>query len=126
MCSRPSVSRLCATQSPLLLFVPLLAAVRREGLRSYGTLVQRHNQLFHDKWIDDAIPASKSPLGDGDMSSLSDLGNSFAVVRQMRTFPVGRDQLIQVAIVACLPGLPLVLLVLPFAEVLKLLLGVIA
>jgi hypothetical protein len=114
------------TFGPLLLFVPLLAAVRREGLRSYGTLVQRHNQLFRDKWIGDAIPVSKSPLGDGDMSSLCDLGDSFAIVRQMRTFPVGRDQLIQVAIVACLPGLPLVLLVLPFAEVLKLLLGVIA
>ena len=116
------------TFGPLLrlLFVPLLAAVRREGLRSCGTLALHHNQLFHDKWIDGAMPARKPPLGDGDMSSLADLGNSFSIVRQKRIFPVGRDQLIQVAIVACLPGLPLVLPVLPFAEVLRLLFGVIA
>jgi hypothetical protein len=113
------------TFGPLLLFVPLLAAVRREGLQSYGTLVQRHNQLFHEKWIDGSMAAGKPLLGDGDMSSLADLGSSFAIVRQMRIFPVGRDQLIQVAIVACLPGLPLLLLVLPFAEVLRLLFGVI-
>src|SRR6201999_2037845 len=88
----------CVTFGPLLLFVPVLAAVRREGLQSYGTLVQRHNQLFHAKWIDEAMPAGQSPLGDADISSLCDLGSSFAVVRQMRFFPVGRDQLIQVAI----------------------------
>jgi hypothetical protein len=86
-------------------------------------LVQRHNRLFHDKWVDVTVPASKPALGDGDMSFLADLGSSFAIVRQMRIFPVSRDQLIQVTIVACLPSLPLVLLVLPFAEVLRLLFG---
>ena len=38
----------------------------------------------------------------------------------------GRRQLMQVAAIACLPGLPLAFLVLPVAEVLRLLLGVIA
>ena len=37
------------TFGPLLIFVPLLARVRREGLRSYGTLVQHHNTLFDEK-----------------------------------------------------------------------------
>jgi len=114
------------TFGPLLLLVPVLARVRREGLRSYGMLVQRHNQLFHDKWIEGAGQDNECPLGDSDMSSLIDLGDSFTVVRQMSVFPVGRVQLMQVAILACLPGLPLALLVLPFAEILRLLLGVIA
>ncbi len=65
------------------------------------------------------------PLGNPDMSSLVDLGSSFTVVRQMSVFPVGRTQLIQVAIIACLPGLPLALLLLPFAEILRLLAGVV-
>jgi hypothetical protein len=59
------------------------------------------------------------------MSSLVDLGSSFAVVRQMQVFPVGRGQLIQVAVVACLPGIPLALLVLPIGEAIRLLIGVI-
>ena len=39
--------------------------------------------------------------------------------------PVGARQLVQVAMVTCLPALPLMFLVLPFMEVLKILAGVI-
>ena len=113
------------TFGPLLIFVPVLARVRREGLRSYGTLVQWHNKLFHQKWIEQKGLDREAPLGNPDMSSLVDLGSSFMAVRQMSIFPVGRTQLIHVAIVACLPGLPLALLVLPFREILRLLAGVI-
>jgi hypothetical protein len=114
------------TFGPLLIFLPLLARTRLEALRSYGTLVQQHNQLFHKKWIDGDKPTDELPLGNPDMSSLVDLGSSFTVIRQMNIVPVGTTQLIQVAIVACLPGLPLLFLVLPFREVLKLLIGVIS
>jgi hypothetical protein len=113
------------TFGPLFVLVPQLARVRLAGLRSYGMLVQWHNQLFHDKWIDGGKPTDELPLGNRDMSSLLDLGNSFDVVRQMSVFPVGRSQLFQVAVVACLPGIPLAFLVLPVAEVLKLLVGAI-
>jgi hypothetical protein len=113
------------TFGPLLVLVPLLARVRREGLRSYAMLVQWHNQLFHRKWIDGGKDAEEVPLGNGDMSSLVDLGSSSDVVRQMSVFPVGRTQLVQVAVIACLPGVPLVFLVLPIADVLKLLAGVV-
>jgi hypothetical protein len=58
------------------------------------------------------------------MSSLVDLGSSFTVIRQMNIVPVGTTQLIRVAIIACLPALPLLFLVLPFMDVLKLLAGV--
>ncbi|MBS0559988.1 MAG: hypothetical protein JSR21_08040 [Proteobacteria bacterium] len=113
------------TFGPLLIFLPLLARARLDALRSYGMLVQRHNQLFHDKWIAGDRASAEVPLGNPDMSSLVDLGSSFTVVRQMNIVPVGATQLIQVAIVSCLPALPLIFLVLPFAEVLKLVIGVI-
>jgi hypothetical protein len=113
------------TFGPLLIFVPTLNRVRREGLRFYGTLVQEHNEMFHKKWIEQNGRGGEVPLGNPDMSSLVDLGSSFSVVRQMSVFPVGRTQLLQVGIVACLPGLPLALFVLPFAEVLRLIAGVI-
>jgi hypothetical protein len=113
------------TFGPLLIFVPLLARTRREGLRRYGTLVQRHNQLFHDKCIEGEGGAQDSPLGNPDMSSLVDLGSSFAVIREMNVVPVNRRQLLQVAAVACMPGLPLLFLVLPLAEVIKLFAGIV-
>jgi hypothetical protein len=113
------------TFGPLVILMPMLARVRREFLRDYGTLVQRHNKLFHDKWIGGNRPADESPLGNPDMSSLIDLGSSFDVVRGMKLVPVGRGQLMEVAIIACLPGLPLSLLVLPLAEIVKLLVGII-
>ncbi len=59
------------------------------------------------------------------MSSLIDLGSSFGVVQQMKVFPVGKIQLIEVAVIALLPGLPVVFQLLPFAEVARLLTGVI-
>lgn len=114
-----------ATFGPLLVLAPLLARVRREGLRTYGILVQRHNQLFHDKWIAQQQAALESPLGNPDMSSLIDLGSSFDVVRKVQILPVGRGQFVQVALVACIPGLPVALLVLPIAEVVKLLAGIV-
>jgi hypothetical protein len=81
--------------------------------------------LFHNKWIESSRPAQDSPLGNPDMSSLVDLGSSFDVIRQMSVFPVGRTQLFQVAVIACLPGVPLAFLLLPIAEVLKLLAGIV-
>lgn len=113
------------TFGPLLVLSPLMASVRLQGLRAYGTLVQQHNEMFHRKWIEGHRPAGEGPLGNADMSSLVDLGSSFDVVRQMNFFPAGRGQMIQVAVIACLPGLPLAFLVLPFAEVLRLLAGVV-
>jgi hypothetical protein len=112
-----------ATFGPLLIFVPVLMRARRAGLRTYGLLVQQHNQLFQNKWIDGDRPVDESPLGNPDMSSLVDLGSSYTVIRQMNIIPVGRTQLVQVAVIACLPGLPLIFFVLPFVEVLRLLLG---
>lgn len=113
------------TFGPLLVLSPLLASVRLQGLRAYGMLVQQHNEMFHRKWVEGFKAADEEPLGNPDMSSLVDLGSSFDVVREMGFFPVGRKQLIQVAVIACLPGVPLTFLVLPFAEVLRLLAGVV-
>ena len=111
---------------PLLVLVPLLADARRAALRTYGVLVQRHNRLFHEKWIGGGHPPDELPLGNPDMSSLVDLGSSYAVIREMNVIPVSRRQMIQVAVLACAPGLPLLFLALPIGEVARLVLGVIA
>ena len=108
---------------PLLVVVPLLAHTRRQALRRYGILVQRHNQLFHDKWIEGHRPAEESPLGSEDMASLIDLCEGFSVIRDMSVVPVSQRQLMQVAVITCLPGLPLLLLAVPIGDLARLLLG---
>ncbi|WP_448188956.1 hypothetical protein [Azospirillum sp. sgz301742] len=113
-----------ATFGPLLIFVPLLARTRLEALRSYGILVQHHNQLFHDKWIKDEKPPGEQPLGNPDMSSLVDLGSSYTVVRQMHVVPFSAIHLARVAAISCVPGLPVLFQILPFTEALKVLAGV--
>lgn len=109
---------------PLLILAPVLAEARRDGLRTYGVLVQRHNQAFHDKWIK-GEGDQEPPLGNPDMSSLVDLGSSYLVIREMNVVPVSRRQMLQVAGVACLPGVPLLFLALPVMDVIRLLVGVV-
>ena len=72
-----------------------------------------------------AAGGDESPLGNQDMSSLVDLGSSYLVIREMDIVPVSRRQMMQVAGVACLPGVPLLFLALPVMDVIRLLLGVV-
>lgn len=62
-------------------------------------------------------------MGSGDIQSLADLANSYEVVRGMRPVPFSRDTIIQVAMAAVVPLLPLALTVVPAEEILKKLLG---
>ena len=109
---------------PLLLFVPLLARTRREGLLKYSTLSDTYNRRFEDKWVNRGEP-DESLLGSGDIQSLADLGNSYRMAEEMKTFPFGRNQVIQIGIIASLPCLPLIFLVAPVGQILRMLAGAI-
>ena len=73
---------------PLLVFVPLLARTRRQGLREFSSLVNRYDYAFVEKWIRGKAPADEPLLGTSDIQSLADLGNSYQFARQMKTLPV--------------------------------------
>jgi len=108
---------------PLLIFVPLLARTRREGLRRYSILADTYNRAFEQKWVAGQGPPDEPLLGSADIQSLADLGNSFAMIREMKPVPFSRQLILQIAVLACLPGLPLVFLVMPVGDLLKLLAG---
>ena len=108
---------------PLLIFVPLLARTRREGLRQYGILSDTYNRAFEQKWVAAQAPPDQPLLGSSDIQSLADLGNSFVVIREMKPVPFSRQLILQVAVITALPGLPLIFLVMPVGELLKLLAG---
>ena len=86
-------------------------------------MAARYPRGFHGKGIGGAAPPGEPLVGSADIQSLADLANSYEVVSGMRAFPFGRDTILQVAVPAVLPLLPLALTVVPAEEILKRLLG---
>ncbi len=105
--------------APLLVVTPVLLKIKRKALLDYGAQVTIHNQLFDRKWIQNGRPEGETLLGNPDAQSLSNLGNSFAVVRQMRIVPIDKPTLIALAISAALPMLPVVLYATPMSVLIK-------
>jgi hypothetical protein len=117
------VLQLLLVLGPFLVFAPTLLALKRRGRREYGALAMRYTQEFHQKWVGGAAPPGEPLVGSADLQSLADLANSYEVVRTMRAVPFGKDALIQVAVPALVPFVPLLLTVVPAEEILKSLMG---
>jgi hypothetical protein len=112
------------TVGPLLVFAPQLAEARRTGLREYGTLAQGYVRDFDSKWLRGAGPSDEPMLGTGDIQSLADLANSYAVIQDMRVVPVTRQAMLQLAAATVAPIVPLLLTLMPLEELLKKLFGI--
>jgi hypothetical protein len=98
-----------AILGPLLMFTPRMAAAKRAGLGAYGLLAQRYVESFEQKWvIQNPIP-SEEILGAADIQSLADLGNSYSLVREMRSVPFGLEDISRLAVATAAPLLPLLL-----------------
>jgi len=93
------------------------------GRREYDALATRYTREFHDKWIKGGAPSDEPLTGSADIESLADLANSYEAVRDMRSAPFGLDTIIQVAVVAAVLFLPLMLTVVPAEKILKKLVG---
>jgi hypothetical protein len=94
--------------SPLLVFAPMLARVKRRGLLEYGALGQSYVRTFDLKWLR-GQQADEPLIGSADIQSLADLGNSFGAVEQMRMVPMSRMALFQFMLAIVAPILPLAL-----------------
>ena len=101
---------------PLLMFTPRMARAKRKGLAEYGLLAQRYVESFEHKWVLHDSACSDELLGTSDIQSLADLGNSFALVREMRSVPFGLEDISRLAIATALPLLPLLLTVFSLEE----------
>jgi hypothetical protein len=109
---------------PMLIFVPKL--LKQRGLMVYGTLGSEYTQAFHRRWVVKTEPAEEPLLGTADIQSLADLGNSFAIIRDMRILPVQLSDFIAFVLPSMIPALPLVATVMPLGEIVKSLLKLIA
>jgi hypothetical protein len=100
---------------PLLLFMPKLVLAKRQGLGEYGALASEYVMEFDQKWLRSKAHAEEL-LGSGDIQSLADLGNSFAVVRQMRTVPFTTDDVVRLLVATLVPLTPLLLTIMPLEK----------
>jgi len=94
---------------PLLMFTPRLSRVGWQGHTDYGLLANRYVFGFEQKWIKGQTPEASELLGTGDLQSLADLGNSYAVVDQMCLFPFGPREVTRLLILTAAPLAPLLL-----------------
>ncbi|HEX4772582.1 MAG TPA: hypothetical protein VH351_17240 [Bryobacteraceae bacterium] len=104
---------------PLLVLSPKLAVTKRKSLHLYGTLATFYVQEFDAKWIRGLLPEQEALLGTGDIQSLADLNNSFAVVREMKVMLIDKKVLLGLAIPPVLPLVPLIFLATPADEITK-------
>ena len=109
---------------PLCVFAPLLAQAKRQGLLEYGSLASRYVDEFDQKWLRGTAPSDDQLIGSGDIQSLNDLAGSFEIVNSMRPFPFGKTVVLQTAIAALLPVLPLALTMISLEDMVKRLLGI--
>ena len=107
---------------PIVVFFHNLHDLRIKGLYQYGALATAYTSAFHHKWIRGENPDNEPLLGSADIQSLADLGNSFEYVKRMDHLPMNPRTPIQLALACLIPMSPLLLLVIPLKDVLKLLL----
>lgn len=98
-----------AILGPLVMFTPGMARAKRKGLAEYGLLAERYVESFEQKWISSKHAPSEELLGSSDIQSLADLGNSYAMVRDMRAIPFGLEDITRLAAATAAPFLPLLL-----------------
>ncbi len=115
---------MCIFLGPLLFFAPQLAQAKRKGSREYGVLAERYVRAFDTKWLRGGVPADETLLGSGDLQSLADLGNSFAVVRGMNIVPVKKEDVLRLAGATLAPIVPLTLTIMSLEDLMKTLFGV--
>jgi hypothetical protein len=100
---------------PLFLFTPQLIRSKRKGLAKYGNFASGFVTDFDEKWLKTDVN-DVPMLAGGDIQSLADLGNSFAVVREMRAVPISTHDILLLFAVTIGPFLPLLLTIMPLDQ----------
>ena len=106
---------------PLVIFTGRLLKTKRKGLHQYGALATTYTGSFQRKWIGNQNPEHEPLLGTGDIQSLADLGNSYGFIEKMGLLPLDFRTVIHLIVASLLPMTPLLLTVMPFKDIVKLL-----
>ena len=102
--------------APLTVFTPQLGRAKRRGLADYGLLASRYVEEFEKKWVLGSASPHDELLGAADIQSLADLGNSYAVIGEMRAVPFGLQDMTRLAAATAAPLVPLGLTIFSLEE----------
>lgn len=105
--------------APFLAFSGKLLAARHRGLLQYGRFAAAYTRAFNAKWLDGAPHDPRDLLGTGDIQSLADLANSYAVVHGVRAFPFDLVNVLVIVLAVAIPFSPLVFAVISPIEAMK-------
>jgi hypothetical protein len=111
---------------PLTLLAPKLMRTRHAGLLEFGRLGNQYTEAFDRKWMHPKEPPSEPLLGTGDIQSLADLGNSYAIVQDMRIAPITKRLVIQLTAQAGVPLVPIIVHSTPMGELVKVIVKMVA
>jgi hypothetical protein len=110
---------LLVSMGPLLVFVPRLGRLRRQGILQYSILGQLHSVDFHKKWILNRRGHEEEFLTAPEISTLTDYASSYEKLEELQPFPIDRGALVGLVAAIVVPLLPVVLAEIPFMEVVK-------
>jgi hypothetical protein len=113
------VIMLIVAMGPLVVFVPKLARLHRQGILQYGTLGQLHSVDFHKKWILNRKGHEDEFLTAPEISTLIDYASSYENVEKLQPFPLDRGGMVVLVLAIVIPLLPVVLAEIPFVTVVK-------
>jgi hypothetical protein len=108
-----------AILGPLVMFTPAMARARRKGFADYGLFAQRYVETFEQKWVIHSPASTEKLLGSPDIQSLADLRTSYALVREMRFVPFGKEDIVRLAAATAIPLLPLLLTIVSPEELIR-------
>jgi hypothetical protein len=104
---------------PICVFAPSLNRARLAGLRTYGRLASDYVVGFAGKWDHSNGPQAEPLLGSADIQSMADLDSSYAIVKEVKLVPFGRDTILRFILVIAIPIAPLTLTMISLDELLK-------
>jgi hypothetical protein len=104
---------------PLAVFAPKLMQLRRTGYLQYSSLAHLLAEQFHAKWVNTRPTHLQELLAAPEIQVLSSLANTFDRLQGIKPLPVNRVTLIEVAVAAAVPMLPVVMTQIPLKELLR-------
>jgi hypothetical protein len=108
--------------SPLFLFAPRIAAMKRDALLSYGALIGTHGRLVHQRWILGRNVSGASDAGDildaPELGPVVDISAIYDAVEKVTPLPIGKSSVMMVLIPIILPMLLVISQQIPIRDLL--------
>jgi hypothetical protein len=79
----------------------------------------RYVSEFEAKWLRTSAAKAETLVGSADIQSLADMGNSYDIIRKMRTTPITMDAVQRLTAATLAPIVPLLITMMPMEELVR-------